>query len=68
MELFSFHFRLWGTTLEQIFLGTRAFGTIEPANLEAILSTNFKGDFMFKFSRISDANAKQIGVWVHAGK
>lgn len=43
MELFLFHFRLWGTTLEQIFLGTRAFGTIEPANLEAILSTNFQG-------------------------
>lgn len=43
MELFLFHFRLWGTTLEQIFLGTRALGTIEPRNLEVILSTNFKG-------------------------
>lgn len=43
MELFQFHFRLWGTTLEQIFLGSRAYGTIEPANLEAILSTNFQG-------------------------
>lgn len=43
MELFLFHFRLWGTTLEQIFLGSRAYGTIEPANLEAILSTNFQG-------------------------
>ncbi|KAL9588132.1 MAG: hypothetical protein Q9203_003058 [Teloschistes exilis] len=42
MELFLFHFRLWGTTLEQIFLGSRAYGTIEPANLEAILSTNFQ--------------------------
>ncbi|KAG9249102.1 cytochrome P450 alkane hydroxylase [Calycina marina] len=42
MELFLFHFRLWGTTLEQVFLGTHAFGTIEPRNLEAILSTNFK--------------------------
>ena len=41
MELFLFHFRLWGTTLEQVFLGTKAFGTIEPRNLEAILSTNF---------------------------
>ena len=47
MELFLFHFRLWGTTLEQVFLGTRAFGTIEPANLEAILSTNFKGEMAF---------------------
>lgn len=44
MELFLFHLRLWGTTLEQRFLGSRAFGTIEPANLEAILSTNF-GDW-----------------------
>jgi cytochrome P450 len=42
MELFLFHFRLWGTTLEQVFLGTRAFGTIEPRNLEVILSTNFE--------------------------
>lgn len=41
MELFLFHFRLWGTTLEQVFLGTQAFGTIEPRNLEAILSTDF---------------------------
>lgn len=42
MELFLFHFRLWGTTLEQVFLGARAFGTIEPRNLEAILSSNFE--------------------------
>lgn len=43
MELFLFHFRFWGTTLEHVFLGELAFGTIEPANLEAILSTNFQG-------------------------
>ncbi|KAJ5052630.1 cytochrome P450 [Bipolaris maydis] len=42
MELFLFHFRQTGNTLEQKFLGTRAYGTIEPANLEAIFSTNFK--------------------------
>ena len=42
MELFLFHFRLWGTTLEQVFLGTKAFGTIEPRNLEVILSDNFE--------------------------
>ena len=41
MELFLFHFRLWGTTLEQKFLGTLAYGTIEPRNLEAILSSKF---------------------------
>ena len=43
MELFLFHFRRTGNTLEQVFLGTQAFGTVDPANLEAILSTNFKG-------------------------
>jgi hypothetical protein len=43
MELFLFHFRQTGSTLEQKFLGTKAHGTIEPANLEAIFSTSFKG-------------------------
>ena len=43
MELFLFHIRQTGNTLKQCFLGTPAYGTIEPANLEAILSTNFKG-------------------------
>ncbi|KAI1539866.1 CypX Cytochrome P450 [Pyrenophora tritici-repentis] len=42
MELFLFHFRQTGNTLEQKFLGTKVFGTIEPANLEAILSTHAK--------------------------
>ncbi|KAF2830675.1 cytochrome P450 alkane hydroxylase [Ophiobolus disseminans] len=42
MELFLFHFRQTGSTLEQKFLGTKAYGTIEPANLEAILATQFK--------------------------
>jgi hypothetical protein len=46
MELFLMHFRRWGNTLEQVFLGTHAFGTIEPVNLETILSTKFKGDFL----------------------
>ncbi|PSN61242.1 cytochrome P450 alkane hydroxylase [Corynespora cassiicola Philippines] len=41
MELFLFHFRQTGNTLEQKFLGTKAYGTIEPANLEAIFSTRF---------------------------
>jgi hypothetical protein len=43
MELFLFYFRRTGNTLEQVFLGIQAFGTVDPANLEAILSTNFKG-------------------------
>lgn len=44
MELFLFHFRQTGNTVEQVFLGTPAFDTIEPANLEALLSTKFKGN------------------------
>jgi hypothetical protein len=43
MEHFQFTFRQTGNTLEQVLLGTKAFGTNEPANLEALLSTNFKG-------------------------
>ena len=43
MELFTFHFRQTGNTLEQVFIGTSAIDTIEPANLEALLSTKFKG-------------------------
>ena len=43
MELFLFHFRQTGNTVEQVFIGTTAFDTIEPANLEAVLSTRFKG-------------------------
>lgn len=43
MDLFTFHFEDVGHTLEQKFLGTRAFGTIEAKNLEAILSSRFAG-------------------------
>lgn len=43
MELFLWHFRRWGNTLEQVFLGTSAFGTIEPLNLQTMLSTKFEG-------------------------
>ncbi|OBT41892.1 hypothetical protein VE00_07408 [Pseudogymnoascus sp. WSF 3629] len=42
MELFLFHFRQTGWTLEQVFLRVPAFGTVDPANMEAILSSNFK--------------------------
>jgi hypothetical protein len=44
MELFLFHFRQTGNTLEQKFLGTKAYGTIEPENIEAILSTKSGGN------------------------
>jgi len=43
MELFLFHFRQTRYTLKQVFLLTPAYGTVDPANLEAILSTKFKG-------------------------
>ncbi|KIW84515.1 hypothetical protein Z517_03765 [Fonsecaea pedrosoi CBS 271.37] len=50
MELFLFHFRQTGNTLEQVFLGTKAFGTIDPANLEVILSSKIK-DFSMGLRR-----------------
>ena len=43
MEVFLSQFRQTGTTVEQVTIGTTAFTTIDPANLEAVLSTNFKG-------------------------
>ena len=46
MELFKFHFEDVGDTLEQKFLGTIAYGTIEPKNLEAMLSTRFDGAYL----------------------
>lgn len=49
MELFLFHFRQTGYTLKQVFLLTPAFGTVDPANLEAIMSTNFSGWFFIDF-------------------
>lgn len=33
-----------GTTFEQNLLGSRAIGTVDPENIEAILSTNFDGN------------------------
>jgi hypothetical protein len=46
MELFLFHFRQTGYTLKQIFLMTPAYGTLDPANIEAILSSKFEGGVM----------------------
>lgn len=39
MERFQFHFRHTGWILEQVFLGGPAFGTVELANMEDILSS-----------------------------
>jgi hypothetical protein len=60
MELFLFHFRQTGNTLKQCFLMTPAYGTIDPANLEAILSTNFKGTSLPPW--ICDDSSKQAFV------
>ena len=57
MELFLFHFRRIGYTLQHVFLRTPAFGTADPANLEAILSTHSKGkQSLFLLVRIRDFN------------
>ncbi|KAE8370908.1 cytochrome P450 [Aspergillus caelatus] len=38
LDLFTFHFQDCGTTLEQKFLGTIAFGTTDPESLEALMT------------------------------
>ena len=53
MELFLFHFEDVGNTLEQKFLGTPAFGTIDPKNLEAMLSSKFEGSYNHNQRRVS---------------
>ncbi|PGH16458.1 hypothetical protein AJ79_01789 [Helicocarpus griseus UAMH5409] len=72
MELFTFHFRDVGNTLEQRFLGTRAFGTIDPKNLEAMMSSKMK-DFGFGLRRdiffplLGDGIFTQDGqAWKHS--
>lgn len=58
MELFLFHFRQTGNTIEQCFIGTPAFDTIDPANLEALLSTKFRD---FDFGRRRDITFPMLG-------
>lgn len=72
MELFTFHFRQTGNTIEQYFIGTPAFDTIDPANLEAVLSTKSK-DFCFgrrrdiTFPMLGDGIFLQEGAaWKHS--
>lgn len=74
MDLFTFHFRDVGTTLEQKFLGTIAFGTIEPRNLEAMMLSQEK-DFGFGLRRqiffplLGDGIFTQEGEpWRHSRK
>ncbi|KAJ5984237.1 hypothetical protein N7481_006336 [Penicillium waksmanii] len=74
MDLFTFHFKDVGTTLEQKFLGTIAFGTIEPRNLEAMMSSQEK-DFGFGLRRqiffplLGDGIFTQEGEpWRHSRK
>ncbi|KAI3321732.1 cytochrome P450 alkane hydroxylase [Xylariaceae sp. AK1471] len=72
MELFLFHFRRTGYTLKQIFLLTPAYGTVDPANLEAIFSTKFS-DWSFgprraiTFPMFGDGIFTQEGeAWKHS--
>lgn len=44
MELFLFHFRQTGSTLEHKFVGTKAYGTIDSANVDVLL-THSEGRF-----------------------
>lgn len=41
-EQFLYYLRKTGTTISHCFLGTHAFSTIDPANIEALLSTKFQ--------------------------
>lgn len=43
-EFFAEVVRDSGNTFEQNLLGARGIGTLEPENIEAILSTNFTGE------------------------
>ncbi|KAK4446132.1 cytochrome P450 alkane hydroxylase, partial [Podospora aff. communis PSN243] len=72
MELFLFHFRRTGYTLKQIFLLTPAYGTLDPANIEAILSSKFE-DWSFgprreiAFPMFGDGIFTQEGeAWKHS--
>ena len=58
MELFLFHFRQTGNPVEQCFIGTTAFATVDPANLEALLSTKSKD---FDFGRRRDITLPVLG-------
>ncbi|KAI1419969.1 cytochrome P450 alkane hydroxylase [Xylaria sp. FL1777] len=72
MELFLFHFRKTGYTLKQVFLLIPAYGTVDPANLEAMFSTNFS-DWSFgprrdiTFPMFGDGIFTQEGdAWKHS--
>ncbi|KAK3352624.1 cytochrome P450 alkane hydroxylase [Lasiosphaeria hispida] len=67
MELFLFHFRQTGYTLKQIFLLTPAYGTVDPANLEAILSTKFE-DWSFGPRRVITFPMFGDGIFTQEGE
>ena len=43
-----------GTTFEQNLLGNRSVCTVEPENIEAILSTNFNGTYFHTCDNSND--------------
>lgn len=47
MQLFLFHFRQTAGTIQQRFLGTLAFGTTDPENIEAILHSKAQGRLQY---------------------
>ncbi|KAK0648079.1 cytochrome P450 alkane hydroxylase [Cercophora newfieldiana] len=67
MELFLFHFRQTGSTLKQIFLLTPAYSTIDPANLEAILSSKFE-DWSFGLRRAITFPMFGDGIFTQEGE
>ena len=70
MELFLFHFRQTGWTLKQEFLCTPAYGTVDPENMEAILSSKFHGKFNLRQAQnacvsVTDSIAWQTSTMDH---
>ena len=66
MELFLFHFRLWGNTLTHTFLGNTAIGTIDPRNLKTILSSRV-GDWSISHRQQVMAPLLGEGIFTQEG-
>lgn len=48
LQFFFDVFEETGTTFEQVLLGARGIDTVDPENIEAVLSTNFDGWFSLR--------------------
>ncbi|KAJ8130193.1 hypothetical protein O1611_g3437 [Lasiodiplodia mahajangana] len=67
MEGFKSNFQLVGNSMKQVFLGSPAYGTIEPANLKAIFSTERK-DFSFGLRRECALPILGDGIFTQEGE